>query len=387
MNARFLRQAAFVARKDLAYTLRAKEALFWVFAMPVLFIGFIGAATGGSKRGTEAAPREPIALRAPENGGFLLDELVRRLDAERFDVHGEPAGEGEPLLVVPEPTAEHASFTDALLDGETSTLRLSAGDEGLDSSYVRFRVQRAVYGLLADLAAARASGTQPSAESFASLRAMPRSVSLSVHPAGARREIPSGFEQSALGTLVMFTMLVLLTSGAILLVIERESGLLRRMAATPIPRGAIVLGKWAGKLGLGLVQIAFAAAVGTILFGVEWGRAPFAVALLLVAWAAFNASLGLLLAGLARSQAQMSGIGVIASLALAALGGCWWPIEITPSWMQAFAKLLPTGWAMGGLHAFVSFGRGPLAALPATALLLGGAALLGWAAAKRFRFV
>ena len=44
----------------------------------------------------------------------------------------------------------------------------------------------------------------------------------------------------------MFTLLVLLSSGAAQLVVEREQGLLRRLASTPIPRGSVVLGKWAG---------------------------------------------------------------------------------------------------------------------------------------------
>lgn len=36
---------------------------------------------------------------------------------------------------------------------------------------------------------------------------------------------------------------------------------------------------------------------------------------------------------------------VLADL-LAAWGGCWWPIEITPEWLQKFAMFLPTGWTM-----------------------------------------
>jgi len=42
---------------------------------------------------------------------------------------------------------------------------------------------------------------------------------------------------------------------ALLLVIERRQGLLRRLAYTPLSRLAIVLGKWGGKLVLGLIQI------------------------------------------------------------------------------------------------------------------------------------
>lgn len=60
----------------------------------------------------------------------------------------------------------------------------------------------------------------------------------------------------------------------------------------------------------------------------------------------------MVLAALARTEPQTSGIGVLATLILAALGGAWWPIEITPEWMQALPWPSPpagpwtpcTGW-------------------------------------------
>jgi ABC-type multidrug transport system permease subunit len=80
------------------------------------------------------------------------------------------------------------------------------------------------------------------------------------------------------------------------------------------------------------------------------------------------------------------GAGVLASNVLAALGGCWWPIEVTPRWMQALASWLPTGWVMRALHELMFFESGPRGALPAILLLLAGALVLGAIAARRFRF-
>ena len=73
-------------------------------------------------------------------------------------------------------------------------------------------------------------------------------------------------------------------------------------------------------------------------------------------------------------------------MALAALGGCWWPIEITPPWMQSLALWLPTGWTMDALHKLVNFGDGPAAALPHVAALATGALLCGAAAARTLRY-
>ena len=139
-------------------------------------------------------------------------------------------------------------------------------------------------------------------------------------------------------------------------------------------------------MALGLVQIAFAMLAGTLLFRMDWGSSIWMVSVTLIAWAGFNASFGLLLANLARSQAQMVGVGVLATMALASLGGCWWPIEITPEWMQTLAACLPTGWTMDALHRLVNFGYGPAAALPHLAALLAGTLVCAAAAARTFRY-
>lgn len=75
--------------------------------------------------------------------------------------------------------------------------------------------------------------------------------------------------------------------------------------------------------------------------------------------------------------------GLLTTMILAALGGCWWPIEITPPWMQSLSLALPTGWAMDALHRLVHFGYGAGAAGPHVAALSLGAIVAGWAGALR----
>jgi ABC-type multidrug transport system permease subunit len=68
------------------------------------------------------------------------------------------------------------------------------------------------------------------------------------------------------------------------------------------------------------------------------------------------------------------------------LGGCWWPIEITPQWMQKLQLFLPTGWAMDALHKLISFASGPSSVLPhVVGMSLVTLVLLGLSA-KVFRF-
>ncbi len=330
----------------------------------------------------EAVLREPdlLVLEAPPDAGFLVDEIARRLGEQDYEVATvHSAGErpnASRRLVVPSP--EDGTFTDAVAAGRQQELIFRNSNEGPGADFDRVRVMRAVYSVVADQAVVANAEEPPSPEAFERVAAMPRTLELEVRSAGRRREPPVGFAQAVPGTLVMFTMLVLLTSGAVLLVVERRQGLLRRLASTPISRGSVVAGKWGGKQALALVQVAFGMAVGTMLFRVDWGGSVPAVAAVLALSAGLNASLAMLLGSLARSEGQAAGAGVLSSMVLAALGGCWWPIEVAPAWMQKLALFLPTGWTMDALHRLVSFGEPWTAVVPHAAALAAAAVVTGW---------
>jgi ABC-type Na+ efflux pump permease subunit len=351
--------------------------------MPVLFFYFIGTVTGGFGTGTGDRP-DPLALQTPAPSGLVLGEVIRRLEQQHYRVD-RPATPADleaysRRLIVP-------TFTD---DDVRARRQVKATFElrgdGLGAALDQFRVSRALYTVVADLAVLESSGQPVTAEAFRTLASAPRQLTLTTTPAGRRREPPAGFSQAVPGTMVMFTMLVLLTSGAIMLVVERQYGLLRRLASTPMTPGSIVAGKWLSRMALGLVQVAFAMALGRVVFRVDWGPSLPMVAVVLVMWASFNASLALFLGNVARTQPQMAGIGVLSTMVMAALGGCWWPIEITPPWMQSLALALPTGWTMDALHKLVNFGYGWSAAAPHVAALAAGTVLCGWGGAKIFRY-
>lgn len=383
-----LRNARFIANHDLRFMLRQRETLLWVFVMPVVFFYFIGTVTGGFGP-APAGAAAPIALQAPENGGVVIDQLVARLEEQGYAVV-RPSTPQElerysRRLIVP-PAATHATVTESVLAGNQLQVRFERRGDDLGATLDEVRVNRAVYTVVADLAVITSQGQKVTAASFGSLAAAPRSITVAVRSAGERRDPPSGFAQAVPGTMVMFTMIILLTSGAMLLVVERDHGLLRRLASAPLSRGEIVLGKWMARMALALVQLAFAMILGSALFRVDWGPSLPMVAAVLVAWAGFNASLALLLGSVARTQAQTAGIGVLSSLVLAALGGCWWPIEITPPWMQSLAMALPTGWTMDAMHKLVNFASPSSSAIPHVVVLVAAAMVAGWGGARVFRY-
>ncbi len=71
---------------------------------------------------------------------------------------------------------------------------------------------------------------------------------------------------------------------------------------------------------------------------------------------------------------------------MAALGGCWWPIEITGPFMQKLALFLPTGWMMDAMHKLMVFEDPWSSALPHFIGMSLAAWVLGFLAARSFRF-
>ena len=376
-----LRDALYIARMDVRYLLSRRETLVWTFLMPVVFFYFIGTITG---RNTSADSRDPLALSVAPDAGYLADQLVGRLTADDYRVVRTRSP--EEFLRYSRRLEIPAGFTDSVLAGHPMKVRFTRSGQELDTSFDQIRIARAVYTLLADLATIRSRGEAPTSENLSVIAAQPRPLTLEVHTAGRRVEAPTGFEQSVPGTMVMFTLLVLFTSGAVTLLIERRSGILRRLASSPMPRGAVVLGKWGARMTVGAIQIAFAMLTGRILFHVNWGPNVPVVVLTLLAYGALAASLAMLLANFSRTEGQVIGLGVILSNVLAGLGGCWWPIEITPQWAQNAAVFLPTGLTMNALHKLVNFGAPPAAVAPHLAVLTVAAALSLYALSRTFRF-
>jgi ABC-2 type transport system permease protein len=370
-----LKDAWFLMSHDLKYLLGRRETLLWTFVMPIIFFYFIGSATGAY--GRRDGP-DPINVTVPSDAGFLADEVVKRLEQRGYQVvHDQDNGRG---IQIP------AGFTASVLAGKPVTIEFVRNGAGIGADYDGTRISRAVNTVLADFVALASKGPAPTADAFAALAKEPHNITVDVTTAGKRKQPPIGFQQATPGIMVMFTLLVLFTSGSVSILVERRQGILRRLASSPISRGAVTLGKWGARFTLGMVQIVFGMITGTVLFKVQWGEYLWAVLLMLAAYAAMAAALGLLLGNFARSEGQVIGFGVIATNLMAALGGCWWPIEITPRWTQSLALVFPTGWAMDGLHKLMSFGDAPAVVLPHIAAFLGTAAIAGYIAARKFRF-
>lgn len=382
-----MRQTLFIAWNDAKMQLRQGSTLVWVFVMPPIFFYFIGTVTGGFAGGVSGGPATPIVVVA-ESPGFLQEQISLRLRENDFAPEWVTeiivaAGEEPPLRTL----TFAANLSDQVNAGDEIAVSFETGASALTREFEIIRIQRSLYTALADIVVADTnSEDELSAADLLALNAEPRIWQLDVSSAGQRLEIPSGFEQAIPGILVMFTLLVLLTSGGSLLVMERKQGLLRRLASAPISRSEVVGGKWGGRMVLAAVQVTVALGIGTMLFNMDWGPDLAMIIVILAAWAGFCASAGLLVGSIAKTEGQAGGLGVLVANALAALGGCWWPIEITPPWMQTLQKFMPTGWTMDALHKLISFQSGAASALPQLAIIVAATLVVAALAVKRFQY-
>jgi ABC-2 type transport system permease protein len=375
-----LRDAIYLARMDAAHLLRRRETLLWTFVMPILFFYFLGTIVGNST----GPARDNLAVIVSPDAGFLADRLIARLD--QLGYHVIHTQDPKQFLRYRRRLSFPAGFTDSILAGKPMQIHFDRTGEDMSTDYDRVRLNRAVYTTLADLMVVSSGNAKVSKEAFEKLAAEPRTLTLNVQSAGKRLEPPAGFEQSVPGTMVMFILLILFTTGGVSLLMERNQGILRRLASSPMSRGAVVLGKWGARMSLALVQIAFAMLTGSLLFHVHWGPNLPMVVLVLLVYGSLAAALGMLLGNFGRTEGQVIGLGVIGSNVFAGLGGCWWPIEITPLWTQKLALVFPTGWTMDALHKLMNFGAAPASVLPHLCVTAAAALGAGYVLSRSFRF-
>jgi ABC-2 type transport system permease protein len=198
-------------------------------------------------------------------------------------------------------------------------------------------------------------------------------------------QIPESFNQSSPGQLVTWTMITLLGASQVF-VLDRIRGTLRRLLVSPTSKAAIISGKILGMLSIGLLQMVVLIGFGALVLGVNWGRSPGALALIVLSFGLAAVSLGVLLAAFARTTSQASWMTILFAMLFSALGGAWWPLEITPPAYQAAVQILPTTWAMKGFNDVIIRGQDIYGVLSEVGILLLFAAVFFIVGVKRLRF-
>jgi ABC-type multidrug transport system permease subunit len=193
----------------------------------------------------------------------------------------------------------------------------------------------------------------------------------------------SGFGQSAPGMGAMFVLIGALSLGQVFMQ-ERKNGTMQRLMVMPLSRGQILGGKLLGQYLQGVLTFALMLVVGAV-FGVRWGDWPGAIVVMLVYTLAVTA-LGLFFSTIARTSGQVQGMGLLASMILAPLGGAWWPIDLVPTWMQQLGRISPIYWSQDAFSKMIFYGAKLPDILPNIVVLLLFAAVCFALGIRRFQY-
>jgi ABC-2 type transport system permease protein len=379
-----------IARNDLRLVMSDKGAVMWLFLLPIVFATFFGLVMGGGSNPADAKAHLTVV---DGDQGAVARLLIDELESERLELtHVDPAEKDSTLgkirtLVLP------SGLTEAVLAGQPTALRLEKDpDTSTEAALVvQARIVSAIAAVMGRLVEAK-EGLEPGValtpEALTGLDPAEDLVVIESRFAGEATITPGGFAQSIPGNTVMFVMLIALTYGAATISGERSGGQLRRLVTTPVSKGEIAAGKIVGRLVIASLQISVLMAVGIIAnrtLGITIGDHPFATWIVLLIYALAVAPLGVAFGSWFTEPDRAASIGVIATMVMAAFGGCWWPLEVVSEPLQRLALVFPTGWAMRALHGTISFGLGLQGVLVPLAVLLGFALVFTVVAAKSLR--
>ncbi|MGA8113475.1 MAG: ABC transporter permease [Actinocatenispora sp.] len=182
--------------------------------------------------------------------------------------------------------------------------------------------------------------------------------------------------------LALAIMSTAFTSQAIALGFDRRYGVLKRLAATALPRWLLVAGRVGAALCVVLVQLVV---LGAVAFLLGWSPRPagigWAVLLVAAGTLAFGA-LGVLLGGSLRAEIVLAVANAVWFVLLLA-GGIAVPAGSLPAWLADLVTVLPSGALAGGLTDVLAAGTGP--GWQPFVVLLAWAALPGLLATRTTR--
>ncbi|MCS0603268.1 ABC transporter permease [Streptomyces sp. LP11] len=181
------------------------------------------------------------------------------------------------------------------------------------------------------------------------------------------------------GILALAVMSTAFTGQAIATGFERRYGVLKRLAASPLPRWGLMTAKTVSVLVTEVLQVILLAVIAFALGWSPHGN-PAAVLLLLVLGTAAFSGLGLLMAGTLKAEATLAAANLVFLLLLVG-GGVIVPLEKFGGAGQHVLGLLPISALSNGLRDVLQHGAG----MPWGDLgILAVWAVLGLAAAGRF---
>lgn len=374
---------------------RDRAAQVLSFVVPVVFFSIFAVIFGGS--GVDGTSRVRVVI-ADESRTERSQALVRALEADsslraHATVPGDGRGPGRtgepftralaeewvkrgdaPVAVVLPPGIEWSimSFRDG---GRVNAVLLSDPGDPVAAKLVGGLLQRAALRVAASGGGPLDLGPGSTVEQM-----MP--LPFEEQPVLGQRRSSGMISFYAAGIAVMFIMFAAAGAGGALIE-ETESGTLERVLTTGLGMNGLLLSKWLGLTSLACAQIVVMFVWGMLVFKLPLLSHLPGFIVMTVFTAAAAAAFGLVLATLARTRQQLSGLANLLVLGLNALGGSMFPRFLMSDTLQQFSLVGFNAWALDG-YLKVFWREAPLPDLaPQIGALIGFTALFLYLA-RRF---
>ena len=370
--------------KDLRLFAGDRKAMLITFLVPIVIASFFGFVFGGSNGGgAKPAVRIPVLV-VDEDGGPLVKEIVDglrkgttvapkivdRAEADR----AVKAGTASTAVIFARGFGEAAPR--AMMGGEPPTVELRYDpSKSLEMQVAQGAVMQATIRSVS----VAAFGDSPAAgRAPVTMRAVPQTS------AKAGEADTSGIAHSFAG-MAMQGVLFYGINAAMAMLRDRRQGIWRRLRASPVGLGELLLGKAVSITVIGAFVLAGVLAFGMLAFGVRVSGSWTGLLAVLLATALMVAAFGMLVASLGRTEEQSRGLSTVALLVMVMLGGAWFPTFLMPAWVQRISYLVPVRWALDGFDAMLWRGGGFASVFAPIGGLLAFALIFGALAAFRFR--
>ncbi|MFD5896075.1 ABC transporter permease [Streptomyces sp. NPDC060366] len=169
------------------------------------------------------------------------------------------------------------------------------------------------------------------------------------------KAIPTGgipyIDFLAPGIIAQSAMFIAIFYG-IMIIWERDAGILTKLLVTPTPRSALVSGKAFASGVKALIQAAvvilIAAALGV---GLTWNPLKLlGVAVAVILGSAFFSCLSITIAGIVLTRDRLMGIGQAITMPLFFASNALYPVAIMPGWLQVISKINPLSYQVDALR-------------------------------------
>ena len=396
-----------IIRKDTTLRFEGRAELLFFLVLPLVFTFLIGgglpAAGGGNDNrllvpvaDEDGSERSAALLAALAAGDAIRPEPMSRADAEAL-LADEDAGAA---LIIPAGFGAALS-ADGLAAGQPAEVTLLVAPTSNAGPAVEAELNRAVNAVARPLLVARAATDGvATARPFADETTRAAFFNDALAAAEAEAAPPArvaftvattdsgGYDQRAqasAGQLITWVFIPLLGASG-LFAYERLLGTLRRLMTTPTRKSTFLLGAIGGQYLVALAQMVLLVVFGVLVMRVPWGRDPLALMVVLVTFGLAGVALGTALGTFVKTEGQSSNLSIMLGMAMALLGGCWWPMELFPAGLQQVVKVLPTTWAMSAMTDITMRGHGLVEILPEAGVLLAFAVVFFVVGLWRFRY-